>query len=130
MNTATVFSVPAGPPLPVVLSTASEIRDGLCDRALLGPVPPLDIDNAPRDLGGAVGQVRAHPRCALWAAPTRLDADGREVVQVLAAIDRADLWDVRALQAAVGVEVDGAYGPITHGAVVRWAAARQGATPC
>ena len=43
----------------VVLSTASEIRDGLCDRALLGPVPPLDIDNAPGDLGAAVGQVRA-----------------------------------------------------------------------
>lgn len=77
-----------------------------------------------------VASALEHPQCALWAAPTRHDADGREVVQVLAAIDRADLWDVRALQAAVGVEVDGAYGPITHGAVVRWAAARQGATPC
>ena len=70
-----------------------------------------------------------HGRCALWAAPTRMDADGREAASVLAAIDRADLWDVRALQAAVGVEVDGRYGPVTHGAVVRWAASRQGPTP-
>ena len=59
-----------------------------------------------------------------------MDADGREAASVLAAIDRADLWDVRALQAAVSVNVDGRYGPVTHGAVVRWAAARQGAVPC
>lgn len=43
----------------VVLSTTRDVREGLCDRALLGPVAPLDVDNPPRDLAGVVGQVRA-----------------------------------------------------------------------
>ena len=43
----------------VVLSTASEVRAGLCDRGLLGPVPPLNVDEPPRDLASVVGQVRA-----------------------------------------------------------------------
>lgn len=67
-----------------------------------------------------VASALAHDRCALWAVPTRADADGAEVVRVLAALDRANLWDVRLLQSTVGVPVDGRYGPVTHGAVVRW----------
>ena len=43
----------------VVLSTTRDVREGLCDRTLLGPVAPLDVDNPPRDLAGVVGQVRA-----------------------------------------------------------------------
>ncbi len=43
----------------VVLSTTRDVRDGLCDRGLLGPVPVLDVDNPPQDLAGVVGQVRA-----------------------------------------------------------------------
>lgn len=74
-----------------------------------------------------VASALAHPKCALWAIPTRSDADGAEVVRVLAAIDRANLWDVRLLQSTVGVPVDGRYGPVMHGAVVAWAAEHQGA---
>ena len=59
----------------------------------------------------------------LWAAGTRSDAAGEEAVTVLAAIDRAGLWGaVKALQRAAGVADDGAYGPLTHAAVVAWAA--------
>lgn len=43
----------------IVLATTTEVRNGLCDRAFFGPPPPLDVDNAPRDLAGVVGQVRA-----------------------------------------------------------------------
>ena len=43
----------------VVLSTTRDVREGLCDRTLLGPVAPLNIDEPPRDLAGVVGQVRA-----------------------------------------------------------------------
>lgn len=60
----------------------------------------------------------------LWAAGSRSDAAGAEAVAVLAAIDRAGLWgDVRALQRALGVPADGAYGPATHAAAVAWARA-------
>jgi hypothetical protein len=43
----------------IVLATTAEVRNGLCDRSLFGAPPPLDVDNAPRDLAGVVGQVRA-----------------------------------------------------------------------
>lgn len=75
-----------------------------------------------------VASALAHDRVALWAIPTRDDDAGHEALAVLCALDRADLWDVRALQAAVGVAVDGRYGPETHAATVRWAARRQGRT--
>ena len=77
-----------------------------------------------------VASALAHSKCALWAIPTRSDTDGAEVVRVLSAIDRANLWDVHLLQHTVGVPVDGAYGPVTHGAVVRWADEHQRAHPC
>lgn len=43
----------------IVLATTAEVRNGLCDRSLFGAPPPIDVDNAPRDLAGVVGQVRA-----------------------------------------------------------------------
>lgn len=43
----------------IVLATAGEVRDGLCDRSLLGPVPVLNVDTPPQDLAAVVGQVRA-----------------------------------------------------------------------
>lgn len=75
-----------------------------------------------------VASALAHDRVALWAIPTRADDAGREATAVLCALDRADLWDVARVQATVGVEVDGHYGPESHAAAVRWAARRQGRT--
>ena len=50
------------------------------------------------------------------------DAAGVEALRVLVAAARTGLWGVRALQEALGVAVDGAYGPKTHAAAVAWAA--------
>ena len=70
-----------------------------------------------------VASALAQPVVSLWAMRSRSDAAGREAAEVLCAVWRAGLWgDVRALQRAVGVADDGDYGPITHAAVLRWAA--------
>lgn len=73
----------------------------------------------------AVDTVRSalgRDQVALWALSSRSDDAGREAFRVLCAAWRAGLWNVRALQAAVGVEADGSYGPRTHAAAVAWAA--------
>lgn len=69
-----------------------------------------------------VGYALEQPGVCLWALPTRSDAAGVEALRVLVAAARTGLWGVRALQEALGVAVDGAYGPATHAAAVAWAA--------
>ena len=70
-----------------------------------------------------VAYALAQRGVCLWALATRADEAGREALGVLIGVARAGLWgDVRALQRAVGVADDGVYGPLTHTAVLRWAA--------
>jgi hypothetical protein len=61
---------------------------------------------------------------ALWAYPTRDDADGRNALRALCELHRRGLWrpdGVRELQRLVGVKVDGAFGPATAKAAgIRW----------
>jgi hypothetical protein len=65
-----------------------------------------------------------HPMAALWAYPTRADANGRNALRALCDLHRRGLWradGVRLLQAAVGVKVDGAFGALTAKAAgIRW----------
>ncbi len=68
-----------------------------------------------------MGYAIDQPGVCLWALPTRSDAAGVEALRVLVAAARAGLWGVRALQGALGVETDGAYGSKTHAAAVAWA---------
>lgn len=75
--------------------------------------------------------VGARELLALWAAPTRLDADGRQALRVLCAaerreltfadVDGADGVVVRAwVQGRVGAAGDGQWGPRSKAAAATW----------
>lgn len=79
--------------------------------------------------------VGAQEPLALWAAPTRLDADGRRALRVLCAAERgelaaadlagADAPVVRAwAQGRVRAKGDGAWGPASTAAAATWLRAR------
>jgi len=78
--------------------------------------------------------VGARELLALWAAPTRLDDDGRQALRVLCAAERGELgadlgqtdWPVITAwaQGRVGVVGDGAWGPRSTAAATSWLHAR------
>lgn len=101
------------------LVARGDCRADLADGA--GLLPYLQIHGV--QAAATVAYAMTQRGVCLWAAGSRSDAAGEEAVTVLAAIARAGLWgDVKALQGAAGVADDGAYGPLTHAAVVAWAA--------
>lgn len=82
----------------------------------------------PRD---TVKHLVVNDLVAVWAAPTRLDAEGAAAIRVALRVRRglATAADLRgpdaalytaALQAIVGAKHDGSWGPLTSAAAARW----------
>ena len=101
------------------LVARGDVRPDLADGGA-GSLPYLQLHGV--SAVATVGYALTQPGVALWALPTRSDAAGVEALRVLVACARAGLWGVRALQGALSVPADGAYGPKTHAAAVTWAA--------
>lgn len=80
----------------------------------LPTLPYHQLHHVPAEQTIAIGSES--PTLALWAAPTRMDADGVTAVRALCELKRRG-QTVREFQAAAGLVVDGVAGPRTLGAL-------------
>lgn len=69
-----------------------------------------------------VAQAIDHEVTCLWAAPTRMDPEGRKALNAMCALDRLGFWragGIADFQRSAGLAPDGVFGPLTLAAALK-----------